>query len=193
MFPNNIRFYRFIFSILVIGLTLVAMNFSFANEEAATTQTQSAAAKTPPAWIQRSNENAEILLNVFGEFNPEFAGQIGVEGLDEQIIDLQPGLVERSNKATEEAIQELRKRLAVEKDPLVKQDLEILIKSGEDAIKGTNLTEKYQLQYFAISQTIFSGLRALLDNQIPAERRNAALVRLKRYAGMKKATSRSRN
>lgn len=186
MFPNNIRLYRFIFSIVVIGLTLVAMNFSFANEEAAATQTQSAAPKAPPAWIQRSNENAEILLNVFGQFNPEFAGQLGVEGLDEEIIDLQPDLVVRSNKATEKAIQELQKRLAVEKDPLVKQDLEILIKSGEDAIKGTNLTEKYQLQYFAISQTIFSGLRALLDNQIPAERRNAALVRLKRYAGMEK-------
>jgi len=135
-------------------------------------------------WVARSNENAKVLVQVFAKFNPEAAGQFGVDGLDDQIVDLKPGIVERSNQATKEAVIVLRERLSKETDPQVKQDLEILIKSAEDNVKGSELNNKYLIPYFSISQTIFGGIRALLDDQVPAERRPAALIRLKRYAGM---------
>ncbi len=190
MFREKCQFHPFLLSILFIGLaSLMLPSLSLGHQEGPATaapQTQSVAGKQTPEWVERSNKNAQVLLDVFGKYNPEFAGQIGVEGLDVEIIDLKPGLVERSNQATLEAATELRNRLAAEKDPLVRQDLEILIKSADDSIKGTNLNEKYQLQYFAIAQTIFSGMRALLDDQVPAERRTAALTRLNRYAGMEK-------
>jgi hypothetical protein len=120
------------------------------------------------------------LLDVFGKFNPEFAGQIGVEGLDEQIIDLKPDLVTRSNDATLVAVKELRNRLAPERSRSADQ---ILIKSAEDTVKGTNLNENISCNISRFPND-FSGMRALLDDQIPAERRKAALIRLKRYAGM---------
>ena len=139
---------------------------------------------TPPAWVARSNQNAQVLLEVIARFNPESAGQLGVEGRDEQIIDLKPGVVERSNQATSAAAQVLKGRLASEKDPAVRQDLEILIRSAESNVRGNEIGEKYDIPYFFPARTIFSGLRALLDDQIAPERRQAATVRLRRYAGL---------
>lgn len=150
--------------------------------------TQVSGSATPtrslPAWVVRSNENTQVLLAVLARFGPEGAARLGVNGYDEQIIDLKPRVNERATQATREAIQVLKGRLAAEKDPLVRQDLEILIKSAEDNIRGNEIGNKYDIPYFNMSQAIFGGLRALLDDQIPAERRKAALVRLRRYAGM---------
>src|ERR1044072_9894672 len=89
---------------------------------------------TPPAWVARSNENAQVLLKVIARFNPESAGQFGVEGLDEQVVDWKPGVIERSNQATREAAKTLKERLASEKDESVRQDLEILLSSAESNV-----------------------------------------------------------
>ena len=136
------------------------------------------------AWVEKSNENAQVLLEVFARFSPEGAGQLGVPGLDEEIFDLQPGLFERSNQATEKALAVLRERLEAETDPAVRQDLEILIAVAEESIEGSELNRKYNLPYFNLSQTVFRGIRSLLDDQVEPERRAAALVRLRKYAGL---------
>jgi uncharacterized protein DUF885 len=147
-------------------------------------QTTPAPAPTPrPAWIAKSDANADVLLKVFARFAPEGAGQIGVSGLDEQVLDLQPRLYERGEAANKEALAELERRRAAEADPLVRQDLDILIQSAKDQIEGDALSRKYELTYFDVPLTIFRGLRSLLDDQIAPERRAAALVRLKKYAG----------
>jgi len=147
-------------------------------------QTTPAPAPTPrPAWIAKSDANADVLLKVFARFAPEGAGQIGVSGLDEQVLDLQPRLYERGEAANKEALAELERRRAAETDPLVRQDLDILIQSAKDQIEGDALSRKYELTYFDVPLTIFRGLRSLLDDQIAPERRAAALVRLKKYAG----------
>jgi len=85
--------------------------------------------------------------------------------------------------ANKEALAELERRRAAETDPLVRQDLDILIQSAKDQIESDALSRKYELTYFDVPLTIFRGLRSLLDDQIPPERRVAALVRLKKYAG----------
>ena len=148
-----------------------------------------AAAPAPtPAWVQRSDENAQVLLEVLARFGPEGAGQLGIPGLDEQILDLSPGFPERSKAAARQAADELRRRLATEKDPAVRQDLQILIGATEDNIRGNEMEEKFFLPYFNITQTIFGGLQTLLDDQIEAGRRPAALVRLRKYTGMEPGT-----
>ena len=43
----------------------------------------------PPAWVQRSNQDAQVLLKVLARFNPEAAARFGVSGVDEQVVDLQ--------------------------------------------------------------------------------------------------------
>lgn len=138
----------------------------------------------PATWVERSNANARLMLDMQGRFAPEFTARAGVTGLDEEIFDLKPRLAERSIEATQKVLDELKKRLAAEKDPAVRQDLEILIRQGEEGIEGVRLSEKLQIPYFDLSQTVFAGIRALLDDQIAADRRPKALVRLRRYAGM---------
>src|SRR5579883_2301653 len=137
-----------------------------------------------PEWITRSNENAQVLLKVMARFGPEGAGSLGVEGLDQEILDMKPQLYERSRAATEGALAELKKRLAAEKDPLVRQDLEILIDSTEENLKSAEISRKYFLPYTAVAQTVFGGMQGLLDEQVAESRRPAALVRLKKYTGL---------
>ena len=135
-------------------------------------------------WVEESNRNAEVLLEVMARFNPEFAGQMGVEGVDEKVIDLKPGVDERSQAAIAAAEEELKARLEKATHPKVRQDLHILIESAEDQIKGEQINRKYTLLYFNGPQIAFFGMQALLDPQLPAEKHAAALVRLKRYAGL---------
>jgi len=144
-----------------------------------------AAADAPkkPAWVQRSDEDAKVLVNVLARFAPEAASSFGAEGFDDQISDLTPGYDKRFRAAAIEARDQLKTMLAGEKDPAVRQDLEIMIKSADDALRGAELQEKYHVQYFNLSRLVFFGMRSLLDDQVPQERRQLALVRLKRYAG----------
>jgi hypothetical protein len=141
------------------------------------------AANTPP-WVTKSNENTKYVLDALAEFGPEGASRVGKEGYDAEITDLKPGFRERTRTANEEVISELQKRLGAERDPQVHQDLELTIKSQQDGLKTTALQEKYFVPYQDLPQFIFFGIRTLLDDQIPPERRQRALDRLKKYAGV---------
>jgi len=142
-----------------------------------------AAAEAEPGWVERSNENAQIVLAVMAEFNPEGAASLGVDGLDEAIIDFRPGLYDRSRAASEAVLGELRERLAAEKEPRVRQDLEILIQSVEDSRRSDALAREHLLPYYNVSRTVFGGVRALIDPQVPRERYPAAVLRMQKYAG----------
>jgi hypothetical protein len=105
-------------------------------------------------------------------------------GLDDRIIDLGPNLVERRRKAIAEAVAELKRRLATEKDALVRQDLEIMIQSAEQQLRGVDLTEKYRLPYAAVPQQMFGSVQSLLDEPVSESGRPAAGVRLRPYTGL---------
>jgi len=143
-----------------------------------------AGAQSTTDWVARSDANSALLMEEFARFSPEAAGQFGVDGLDEQIFQLPADLSEQTVEALEAALVTLQERLEAESHAAVRQDLEILIEASEQAIEGTQIGDRYDLPYFNLPQTVFRGVRSLLDDQIPAERRPAALVRLRRYAGM---------
>ena len=146
--------------------------------------TQPAFSQEQQTWIEKSNENAQVLLNVMAKAFPESAGRWGVEGLDEEILDIKPGYLERRQKDYENALTQLKQTLETEQHQAVQQDLQIMIAATEQSLEGLALNQKYELPYFNLPQTIFNGLRGLLDDQMPAERRPAALVRLKKYTGL---------
>ncbi len=135
-------------------------------------------------WVEDSNRHARLVLDVLAKFSPEGAARLGVDGLDEEIFDLRAGVFERSRDATREVLVELRKRLAEEKHPLVRQDLLILIKAGEDNLRSSELNRKHLLPYFNMTRTVFGGMRSLLDPQVDEARYPAAIVRLRKYAGI---------
>jgi hypothetical protein len=145
---------------------------------------QSERAATLPPWIARSNENAQVLLNAQSKYNPENAARQGVPGFNEEVRQLPSDRRERMKADRENALRELQRRRHAEKDPLVVQDLEILIKAARNALRGQELAQKYQVPYFNVAAIVFDGIRGLLDDQVPAERRPAALVRLRKYAGV---------
>ena len=135
-------------------------------------------------WVEKSNEHAQLLLGVFAELAPEGAGSMGVDGLDENITDLSPGFEDRATETIEQALAELEARLADETDLKVRQDLGILIKSARDTLHTQELEDKYMLPYMNVSQSIFRGLRGLIDPQVSRDRYPAAVVRMEKYAGL---------
>jgi uncharacterized protein (DUF885 family) len=157
---------------LALGVLLVVSTMSAAGEPKS------------PAWVARSNETAKPLLDAIARFNPEAASQFGVESVDDQIMDLKPGYQTRFRAAITEARDKIQAQLASEKDPLVRQDVEILVKAANDQLRGIDIQEKYHLDYFNLGRVIFTSMHSLLDDQVPQERRVKALTRLRRYAGM---------
>ncbi len=141
-----------------------------------------------PAWIIKSNANAQVLLDNMAKLAPEFAARIGVRGYDDQILDLTAGIDERSRAMLTAARDELTKRLLVETDPQVHQDLEILVKAANDRLETNALNDRLTLPYIDVPQLVFFGEFSLLDDQIDAARRPAALARLKRYTGLEPGT-----
>jgi len=136
------------------------------------------------SWIEKSDENAQVVLDVLARFSPEGAGSLGVDGLDEQILDLGPDIQERSNAESEKVLAELQRRLETETDSKVRQDLGILSKAVEDSIRSSRLNYEQLLPYYNVSQTVFYGVRGLIDPQIPRERYPAAITRIEKYAGL---------
>jgi Bacterial protein of unknown function (DUF885) len=138
----------------------------------------------PPAWVQKSNQNAQLLIAIMARYSPENAGAEGVEGLDEQVSSSKVDEPERFRKDLRSVRDELDRRLVAEKDPLVKQDLEILIAQANRDIRSSEASERNLLPYDDVAGTIFFGIKSLLDDQVAADRRPASVVRLRKYTGL---------
>jgi len=147
-------------------------------------QPLSAAGTDTPAWIAKSNENAQLLVNDLAKVSPEFAGRMGVSGYDDKIADLTAGVDERTRLMFTASRDELARRVLSETDPLVRQDLEILVESATNQLNTNALNERLILPYNNVGQLIFFGIFSLLDDQVDESRRPAALARLKLYTGL---------
>lgn len=136
------------------------------------------------SWVDKSNEHAQVVLSAFAELAPEGAGNLGVDGLDEDITDLSPGLHERSMRIMEDVIVELERRLANEDNNKVKQDLGILLKATRDNMQTRQLEYDHMLPYINVNQAVFGGIRSLIDPQVSRDRYPAAVTRIEKYAGL---------
>jgi hypothetical protein len=143
-----------------------------------------AMAQTPPAWVVKSNRNAQLLVEIQARYSPESAAASGVPGLDEQITIPGPETRQRSLADLRAVKKELESRLASEPDPLVKQDLQILIDSADLEIRRTEATDRLLLPYLDVAAMVYGGISGLLDDQVVPTRYPAALVRLRKYAGL---------
>jgi hypothetical protein len=142
------------------------------------------AAATDEGWVDRSDRNAQVLLEVMARFNPEGAGFLGIEGMDEEILQLSTGRDERQIEMLDAAAAELRERLDQEADPRVRLDLQILIDSAEANRRQIRLNNEHLLPYVDVPQIVFQGARALLHEQASPEQHAAVPTRLVRYAGL---------
>ncbi|GAB6195405.1 DUF885 domain-containing protein [Lysobacter xanthus] len=167
--------------VLALALALAAPGIALAAPAAPAAK---AAPKPAPAWVARSNANAQILLMAQAPFQPEQLSFFGVPGFDEKVFDFGPNYSARFREATAKARDQLRAKLATEKDPNVRQDLEILVQAADDAIEGSEINERLTRPWLDVGQTVFGGLQGLLSDQTPQARRAMALKRLQAYVGM---------
>ncbi len=146
------------------------------------------ASPAAPAWVAHSNELAQILLQAQAPFQPEMASFFGVPGYDDKVADLGPDYTVRYRAALNKAREQLREKLQLERDPNVRQDLEIMIAAAERSIESSTLNEQHLMPWLDVPQAVFGGLNNLLSDQVPAERRAKALDRLKAYLGQAPGT-----
>ena len=135
-------------------------------------------------WIEASNQHAQPVLKVLAKYEPESAARIGIDGYDDQTIDLGPRLFERRREDNQRLVQELTIALDKEQHPKVRQDLKILLVSVNANLTSSELNHRLLLPFFDVSTTIFQGINALLDDNVAKSRHPAAVARLKKYAGL---------
>lgn len=136
------------------------------------------------AWIGRSNKYTNSLLDIQLEHAPEQGSQEGVARFDRRISN--PSLADElaQRKELEVALAKLKTAQAEERDPHVGEDLQILVKAFDLKFRMDDFAIQREVPFFNASEIVFQGLRGLLDDQVAAERRPAALDRLRKYAGI---------
>ena len=95
---------------------------------------------TAPDWVARSNAHTRVVLEAQAKLAPEGAARVGVSGVDDQITDLSPGYTQRIRESVTKTQQELQRRLKAETDPLVRQDLEILLDAIRRQLRGLDIS-----------------------------------------------------
>ena len=144
------------------------------------------AADAPPdkTWIEHSNAYTNQLLAVQFEHNPERASRQGVAKFDERISV--PTLAdEKAERAElEKTLAQIDAARAHESDKQVLEDLDILHKAFDLQFRQQDYRLAHEVPFMNASEMVFEGLHGLLDDQVAPERRKAALLRLRRYAGL---------
>ena len=130
-----------------------------------------------PDWVRESDAAAQPMLKVIAQFAPEGAQRLGVEGVDDKVVDLGPGHSERYRAALEATAKELEAKLATTREAKVREDIQILIDNAHRKIEAGKLEDALLLPFYAPARTAFSGIFSLIDPRIPKERQAAALVR----------------
>lgn len=138
------------------------------------------------SWIEASNRNAQVLLEIAARYNPEGAASLGVDGHDSEVFDLKPRNFERQSADLQAAVTRLEEIRSTTTDKRIQQDLDIMIKAARDQRHTIALNSKYLLPFFDVPQAVYSGFQNLLDSRIPKQRYPAAVTRLHRYAGAEK-------
>jgi hypothetical protein len=151
--------------------------------------TLSFAALGPPAvaeqtWVRQSNVYTNMLLDVQLAHAPELGSQQGVAKFDRSITDPTRADELIARREFEAVLVKIKAARVAETDKHVRQDLDILQKAFNLQFRTEDYELEHEVPFINASAAIFQGLRGLLDDQVAAERRPAALIRLRKYAGM---------
>ena len=135
------------------------------------------------SWIGRSNVYTDMVLDVQLEHSPEQGSQEGLAKFDSRISNptLSDQLAER--RELEAVVAKLKAAQTTETDKRVREDLQILVKALDLSFRQDDFGIQREVPFMNASESVFQGLRGLLDDQVAAERRPAAIVRLRKYSG----------
>jgi len=136
------------------------------------------------AWIARSNAFTQQVLDVQIKYSPEQASSQGLAKYDTEIGDPSRKAELAQRKDEEAVVAKLEAALKVEKDLNVAEDLQIVIDNEKLGFRQQDYSLSHDVSYLNITSGIYGGLQPLLDDQVPQSRREAAVERLKKYAGL---------
>jgi len=142
-----------------------------------------AAAETKAPWISISDAYTKSLLAVRLDHSPEEGSSEGLAKYDDRISN--PSLDDQAaeRRELEAVIANLKTAQAKETDRNVLEDLSILLNAFDLKFRRDDFGLAHEVSFMNASRDIFQGLHTLLDDQVSAERRPAALVRLRKYTG----------
>ena len=142
-------------------------------------------ASADKAWIAKSNGVGTV--TVAGCAVQALAGGRFAAGPGEvRSVDHNPTRADEiaQRKELQDILATLKKVEAKEKNKDVREDLEILQKTFNLQFRQDDYQLDHKVPFIDASAAVFGGLRGLLDDQVSAERRPAAVVRLRKYAGV---------
>ena len=140
-------------------------------------------------WIVKSNSYTKILIDIDEKYSPEFGSTQGLALYDTLIAIPTLANIYAARKDKENAVLLLKEAKQKETNLKVKQDLDILINTTELNFRKQDFELNKEVPFFNPSSMIFDGIKTLLDDQTPVERRNAAVIRLRKYAGLQNGYS----
>jgi uncharacterized protein (DUF885 family) len=165
--------HRLFAAMIVSTLALTALSSS------ATAQDRS-----EKAWIKQSNDYTNMLLDVQLEHSPEQGSREGLAKFDNLISN--PTLADDKAERRElvAVLGKIKSAEPAVTDKNVREDFDILQKAFNLQFRTEDYELEREVPFINASAAIFQGLRVLLDDQVAAERRPSAVVRLRKYAGM---------
>ena len=137
-------------------------------------------------WVERSNGYTNTLLEVEFAHAPERGSRQGVARYDERISHPTRADERERRHQLEAALAKVDAAAPRETDKRVQQDLAILHRAFDLQFRQEDYRLQHEVPFLNASAQVFEGLHGLLDDQVAPERRPAALVRLRRYAGMER-------
>ena len=142
------------------------------------------AQESPADWIAASNRYSNLLLAVEMKHTPELGSNQGLSQFDTEVS--QPTLADedQERQEAETVLSTFKSAVAQQKQKEVAQDLEIMIHAIDLQFREQDFARAHKVGFLNASQAVFRGLRILLDEQTPSERRPAAVVRIRKYAGL---------
>jgi len=148
--------------------------------------TSPAQAPGSKSWITRSDSFTSKLIDLDKKYSPEFGSSEGLAAYDKQVAI--PSLANQLAQRKEEKalVATYTAALTTEKQAQVAQDLKILITHLKQGFRRQDFQLSREVPFFNAANTIYSGLQILLDDQTPAPRHAAALIRMRKYAGLEK-------
>lgn len=143
-----------------------------------------AAGEPDKSWIERSNAYTNQFIEVQLQHSPEEGSHEGLAKYD-QLISAPTLADEMAQRHELEAVlKKVDAARARETDKKVLEDLQILHKAFDLDFRRQDYELQHEVTFYNASEMVFQGLRTLLDDQVDADRRPAALVRLRKYTGM---------
>jgi uncharacterized protein (DUF885 family) len=135
-------------------------------------------------WVDSSNQYTQMLLAVVFKHHPEFGSREGLSEFDTKISTPSWADQDQERTETEAVIEKLKAATEQQRQKEVKQDLEIVVRRVELQFKQDDFERAHEVPFLNASEMVFQGVQFLLDEQTPAERRPAAVERLRKYAGL---------